>query len=60
MATRKVFIDEEDQELSAILLGGNKLFIEIKDADSAKFIVLSTEDAKEFIMELYRLKRKIG
>jgi len=60
MAARKVFTSDSGAELSAILLESDKLFIEIKDADSAKFIVLSTEDAKDFIMELYRLKRKIG
>ena len=60
MATRKVFIDEEDQELSATLLGGETLCIKIKSLDGEISVMLNKEDAKDFIMELYRLKRKIG
>jgi hypothetical protein len=62
MATRKTFIDEENNEITPYLVSGN-LFLKIKFAESTdidRSIVLSGEDAKEFIMELYRIKKKIN
>jgi len=59
MAIRKVFSDESDKLLSAYILASGKLYIEIKNEDELTYITLSEEDAKEFIMELYRMKGKL-
>ena len=64
MATRKVFIDVKGNEIAPYLNENNKLILKIscpEFEDSADHdIILPEEDAKEFIMELYRLRRKIG
>jgi len=60
MPVRKVFTSSEGKELSALILEGDQLYIEIKDKSEEIFIVLQGDDTIDFIMELYRLKRKIG
>ena len=59
MAIRKVFSDESDKQITAYILASGKFYIEIKKDDDLAYITLSPDDAKEFIMELYRMKGKL-
>jgi hypothetical protein len=66
MATRKIFIDENGHKIMfelkdnhlciSIEIGKNNL--EIKEGDEL-LIDLSAEDSKDFIMDLYRIKKQI-
>jgi len=56
MAIRKVFTTESGKEIFAYILENGNLYIEIKDQEQTSFIALPDNDAREFIMELYRMK----
>jgi len=60
MGKRKVYYDKNGKEIAAYLLESSGLYIEIKnEKGEASHIILSTEDAKDFIIELYRMKRNL-
>jgi len=59
MAIRKVFSDESDKQITAYVLASGKLYVEIKNEDELTYITLPDKEAKEFIMELYRMKGKL-
>ncbi|HUX57056.1 MAG TPA: hypothetical protein VMV77_08785 [Bacteroidales bacterium] len=59
MAIRKVFSDESDKQITAYVLASGKLYVEIKDENDLAYITLSDKDAREFILELYRMKGKL-
>lgn len=66
MATKKVFIDENEHKIM-FELDDNHLCIDIEinknnleTNDGNKILIdLSAEDSKDFIMELYRIKKQI-
>ena len=59
MGKRNVFYDDSGKEIAVWVTTEDNLYIEIKDDDKAISIALSKVDAVLFILDLYRMKRKM-
>lgn len=59
MGKRQVFYDESGNELASYVMENGSLYLEIKNSDTVSKIILDKIDAVLFIMDLYRLKRKL-
>ena len=61
MGKRNVFYDESGKELACYVQENGELYLEIKDEDQTKkSISLGAIDAALFILDLYRMKRKLS
>lgn len=59
MGKRNVFYDDSGKEIAVWVTANDNLYIEIKDEENVMSIALSKVDAVLFILDLYRMKRKM-
>ena len=61
MGKRNVFYDDSGKELACYVQENGDLYLEIKDIDGIiKNIALNKIDAILFILDLYRMKKKLS
>ena len=60
MGKRQVFYDDSGKELASYVMENGDLYLEIKGEDNVKqSIILKKIDAVLFIMDLYRMRKRL-
>jgi len=59
MGKRQVFYDDAGNELASYVMESGDLYLEIKNGDKLSTIILDKVDAVLFIMDLYRMRKRL-